>query len=170
MVQKMFKVKKYIEQAGLYEDDLMSMLKFSVKKMYLLMRGVFTKVPWRRMVCNNYGAPKWIFILRLAAHERLYTRDRLVKWGVTKNPDCPLCQNGLETIAHLFFQCTYSATVWRELLKWQGIQRLPMEWTQELKWANEHAKGRNNKAEVYRMVMAASVYHIWIERNNMIFQ
>ncbi|XP_059310635.1 uncharacterized protein LOC132061986 [Lycium ferocissimum] len=122
------------------------------------------------MVCNKYGAPKWIFILRLAAHERLYTRDRLVKWGLTKNPDCPLCQTGLETIGHLFFQCTYSATVWRELLKWQGIQRLPMEWTRELQWANEHAKGRNNKAEVYRMVMAASVYHLWIERNNRIFQ
>ncbi|XP_059302004.1 uncharacterized protein LOC132053929 [Lycium ferocissimum] len=134
------------------------------------MRGDFLKVPWRRLVCNNYGAPKWIFILRLVAHGRLYTRDRLDSWGITTTQDCSLCLDGLETLAHLFFHCPYSATIWETLLHWQGIYRISMIWPDEMQWAATHANGKNSTSEVHRMVLAASVYHIWIERNHRIFQ
>ncbi|KAG5572985.1 hypothetical protein H5410_062751 [Solanum commersonii] len=49
--------------------------------MYKKLRGEYIKVPWRRMTCNNQGNPKWIFALYLAIQRRLYTRDRLEKWG-----------------------------------------------------------------------------------------
>uniref|UniRef100_M1BXE2 Orf147a protein n=1 Tax=Solanum tuberosum TaxID=4113 RepID=M1BXE2_SOLTU len=68
----------------------------------------FPKVSWRKLVCNNFGAPKWLFIFRMAALERLYTKDRLTKWGIINNQDCPLCLTGRESMDHMIFICPYT--------------------------------------------------------------
>lgn len=78
VVQKIIKMKTYVQQVSVRESDLRNMTSFSIKKMYALMRGDFPKVQWKKLVCNNFGSLKWIFILRLAAHGRLATRDRLM--------------------------------------------------------------------------------------------
>ncbi|XP_059302028.1 uncharacterized protein LOC132053957 [Lycium ferocissimum] len=142
----------------------------STKQLYLQLRGQFQKVSWRKLVCNNRGLPRWTFILRLAALGRLSTRDRLYKWGIQTTGICPLCEVENESIPHLFFACTISAQVWRNLLLWIDVNRAPMMWDDELLWAEQHAKGRSPKAEMYRMVLAAAVYFVWKERNFRIFQ
>lgn len=78
---------------------------FSIRKIYKKLRSDFEKAPWRRLICNSFGAPEWIFILRLAAHGRLYTRDRLAQWGIVLHQICPLCHQHNESISHLFFKC-----------------------------------------------------------------
>ncbi|XP_070036046.1 uncharacterized protein [Nicotiana tomentosiformis] len=126
-------------QVGISEEDLQSVPTFSIKNMYVLIKDDFPKVHWRKLVCNNFGAPEWIFILRLAAHGRLATKDRLMQWGITDN-------------------------------QWQKIARTAISWPEELNLVENYAKGRSASAEIYRMTLAASVYHIWIERNHTVFQ
>nr|XP_016470017.1 PREDICTED: uncharacterized protein LOC107792321 [Nicotiana tabacum] len=99
--------------------------------------------------------PKWAFNLRLVAHGMLLTRDRLSKWGITTNILCPLCDVEYETIAHIFFQCKYSAAIWERLLLWEGIDRKASRWPVEQDWAENHANGKGVEVE---------------ERNNRIFQ
>jgi len=70
-------------------DDILTMPNFSIKQFYVKLRGKFQKVSWRRLVYNNSGLPRWIFILRVAALERLNIRDRLVKWCNYKS-DVPI--------------------------------------------------------------------------------
>lgn len=41
-------------------------------------------VTWRRLVCNNHGFPKWIFIPTLAACGNHSTRHRLAPMGYNK--------------------------------------------------------------------------------------
>ncbi|KAG5587346.1 hypothetical protein H5410_047780 [Solanum commersonii] len=41
------------------------MQKYSIKKLYIAMRGGFQKVPSRRIIYNNPEGIKWIFITRL---------------------------------------------------------------------------------------------------------
>ncbi|KAH0642091.1 hypothetical protein KY289_033065 [Solanum tuberosum] len=118
----------------------------------------------------NYGTLKWLFILHLALNKRLLTKDRLAKWGGTSTFTCPLCQMEDEIIDHLFFACMYTAGIWNKLLAWQGIQCTEGEWHEEIQRATENMKRNNNKAKVYRMVLAGTIYHVWIERNNRIFQ
>lgn len=88
-LQKIFKATKFMTAAGL--DETSMLLPFSVRKMYLLLRGQFPKVQWRRVICNNYGAPKWIFILYLALNRKLYTKDKTPKMGAGRyQPVCSL--------------------------------------------------------------------------------
>ncbi|XP_019227540.1 PREDICTED: uncharacterized protein LOC109208841, partial [Nicotiana attenuata] len=114
---------------------------FSSNKFYQRLRGEFPKVAWRKMVCNNLGLPKWIFVLRLAAHGKLYTRDRLSKWVMTSDTTCPLCGQETESHSHLFFAYEVAAQVWHKLLKWKGINRRPRNWEDELQWAIKFASG-----------------------------
>ncbi|XP_070017114.1 uncharacterized protein LOC142172448 [Nicotiana tabacum] len=170
VVQKIIKAKKYFEEVGYSEEKVRQMDKFSIKDMYLKLRGDFTKVSWRRMTCNNAGLPKWTFTLYRVAHRSLLTRERLGRWGLLEDTACALCNSEEETIEHLFFKCSFSAQVWTAMLEWQGIKRQVMTWGQELEWDERECKGKNCKAEVYRIVLPGSIYYIWQERNERIFQ
>ncbi|KAG5615153.1 hypothetical protein H5410_014977 [Solanum commersonii] len=62
---------------------------FTIKDMYKTFRGELSKVPWRRMICNNQGSPKWTFILYLAIQRRFVATviwQRLLQWlSITKS-------------------------------------------------------------------------------------
>lgn len=90
MVKKVMKAKDTLEKAGYLYEDILKTSHLSIKKIYNKLRGDYPKVSWRRLICNNSGYPKWIFTLQLAALGRLYTRDRLAKWGVTTELICPV--------------------------------------------------------------------------------
>uniref|UniRef100_A0A1S3ZZZ4 Reverse transcriptase zinc-binding domain-containing protein n=1 Tax=Nicotiana tabacum TaxID=4097 RepID=A0A1S3ZZZ4_TOBAC len=127
-------------------------------------------MPWRKPVRNNGGMPKWTFILYLAILGKLNTRDKLARWGVTNEPLYPLCNIEEESIEHLFFKCTFAASIWRKLLQWMGINRQAMKWCQEVEWAYSNAKGRSANAEIYRIALAGCVYYVLQERNHRIFR
>ncbi|XP_060216340.1 uncharacterized protein LOC132643835 [Lycium barbarum] len=170
MALKILKAHKYFEQAGILEAEVVEWEQFSIKQIYLKLRGDFPKVSWRRLTCNNSGAPRWIFILYLSICGRLLTKDRLAKWGCIDDVQCPLCEAHDEGCEHLFFTCNFSKQIWTSLLKRQGIARQAMNWQQEIQWALTHARGRSTNAEIYRMTLAGSIYHIWKERNTRVFQ
>jgi len=71
---------------------------------------------------------------------------------------------------HIFFQCAYVADVWRGILQWQGITKSAMNWINEIQCAVKYMKGKSSRTLVYRMAMASTIYHIWLEHNARIFQ
>ncbi|XP_019238224.1 PREDICTED: uncharacterized protein LOC109218324 [Nicotiana attenuata] len=170
VIQKIFKARRQFQEARYSEDDVSYMERFSTRKMYKALQGGFQKVTWRRIVCNNKGLPKWIFILRLAIQDRLATKERLARWGLVDETICTMCHRENETLQHLFFHCEFSNEVLQKLLSWQGIMRRKKEWQEEIQWTEKKAAGKSAGAEVYIMELAAAVYHIWQARNNVIFQ
>ncbi|XP_019260266.1 PREDICTED: uncharacterized protein LOC109238290 [Nicotiana attenuata] len=98
------------------------------------------------------------------------TTDRLRDLGYVEDVTCCLCNSEEQTIDHLFFKCTYSSRVWTAMLQWQGIQRQPMMWANELEWAGKYYRGRSTIAELYKLVLAGTLYYIWQERNCRIFK
>ncbi|KAH0752152.1 hypothetical protein KY285_005300 [Solanum tuberosum] len=170
IVRKILQARHWLEEKGLQIAEVMETNELSINAMYKKLRGEYIKVPWRRMTCNNQGSPKWLFALYLAINRRLYTRDRLARWGITNDTLCPLCMEAHETHQHLFFTCIYSRMLCQKLLNWLSINRASNGWTEELNWAVEHASSKTIIAEVYRMTLAAIIYYIWQERNYRIFQ
>lgn len=81
VVQKILKVEKYLEDVGLTVEEIMSRDNISIRAIYNKMRSDYPKTHWRRLICNNQSSPRWSFILYMAVQNRLYTRDRLIKWG-----------------------------------------------------------------------------------------
>lgn len=115
VIQKTFKAKAYVIEAGYDEQRLAQLEHFSIEKVYRQLQGNLPKVLWRKLICNNYGCKKWTFILRLAIVGRLATEDKLVRWRVDVDPICPLCKQNNESVNHL---SAVSADIWEKLLQW----------------------------------------------------
>lgn len=116
------------------------------------------------------GSPKWIFTLRLAILDRLATKERLARWGVVATDLlCPFCNQVTESLNHLFFQCCVSGAIWKKLLSWQGIHRNCLSRQEEITWAVKCCGVNSKGAAVYRIVLDADVYQLWIERNAVFF-
>ncbi|XP_019252821.1 PREDICTED: uncharacterized protein LOC109231629 [Nicotiana attenuata] len=169
IVQKILKAKQYLEEVGYIEEDVEEINNFSIKNMYGKLRGEFDRVPWRKLVHSSIGVPKWNFIVHLAAHRRLMIKDWLRGLGYVEDVTCSLCNSEEETVDHLFFKCTFASRIWTAMLQWQGIQRQPMMWANELEWAGKYYRGRSTTAELHKLVLAGTLYYIWQERNGRIF-
>ncbi|XP_070004803.1 uncharacterized protein LOC142163305 [Nicotiana tabacum] len=165
LVKKILKVKEIYIDAGYMEDNVKCMQQFSMEVIYNKLIGEFQKVEWRRLICNNQGSPRWIFILYLALNNRLLMQDILAQWMQIGDLRCMLCKAMSETIEHLFFECIVFATIWKKILQWQGLVRQPMAWQIEKEWAKKQGKGKSTEVQIYRMALAATIYAIWIERN-----
>lgn len=99
--------------------------------------------PWHTLVWFGQAVPKWSFIEWLAILGRLSTKVRLVSWGMEVSPQCSLCQNGMESHTHLFFDCCFSSAIWRQILARNGLDRPLQPLYQELEWAAQNRKGKN---------------------------
>ncbi|XP_059294515.1 uncharacterized protein LOC132047495 [Lycium ferocissimum] len=133
-------------------------------------RGLSKNKRWKKIICNNHGCPRWVFIHYLAIHGRLATKDRLIKWNIDCSPTCPLCEAKPKSVQHLLFQCPTAHLVWEKLLMWQKMQRQVLSWDQEQKWAKDHTNRSSAKAEIYRITLSGCIYYIWQERNQRAFQ
>lgn len=56
MIQMILKTKKHLRILQKLEAKTTNMQKYSIKKLYIAMKGGFQKVPWRMIICNNRGA------------------------------------------------------------------------------------------------------------------
>ncbi|XP_019248682.1 PREDICTED: uncharacterized protein LOC109227948 [Nicotiana attenuata] len=66
IVRKILQAGKYLNEAGLDTGKVMQDDSFSIRGIYKQLRGVFLKVGWSRLLCNNRSCPKWKFILYVA--------------------------------------------------------------------------------------------------------
>ncbi|XP_074277736.1 uncharacterized protein LOC141601361 [Silene latifolia] len=71
-----------------------------------------------------FNFPKHVIIGLLAAQNKLPTVDNLCHTGLMIVNRCVLCGSHSKTVAHLFFECPFSATVWSKVAHWLKITPL----------------------------------------------
>lgn len=86
------------------------------------------------------------------------------------HPNCVLCNQVVETHNHLFFYCCISRIIWAEGLRKNLLSRSPGDWHFELAWVVQNCTGKGFKSTLYKLSLAATLYHIWLERNARIFR
>ncbi|XP_077232371.1 uncharacterized protein LOC143869366 [Tasmannia lanceolata] len=96
--------------------------------------------------------------------------DNLPFLDPSVNRRCLLCNYGLESVNHLFFQCRYSKWIWQSLLGMLGHFRSPQpHLLQEELWLANSFKGSGQSATLAFLAFEASIYRIWAERNQRVF-
>ncbi|KAJ6407648.1 hypothetical protein OIU84_011020 [Salix udensis] len=82
-------------------------------------------------------------------------------------PPCRLCYEHVEDHTHLFFRCRYSKEVWSAITCKAQIQWTHLPWGAAWEWAlTEYDTGP--QARIMGMALAATIYHLWQERNRRI--
>ena len=85
---------------------------------------------------KNRTLPKIDVFMWTLIHQRLLTGENLEKRGIVGPFRCPLCAVNSESISHLFFNCTYTVSIWKEVMlneedgfQWNGSnQEFFIDW------------------------------------------
>ncbi|XP_058734050.1 uncharacterized protein LOC131605746 [Vicia villosa] len=150
--------KKLIEQGG-----------FKMKNMYLEFLEKHPKVEWRVLMRKNYARPRGVFTMWLACNKRLATKTRLQKFGVQTDLKCIFCDCH-ETIQHFLFECRETNEIWEQVLRWLNMKHKVQGWEQELSWLTKVCKSRNWRSNIVKVAIAETIYEIWKNRNDRVFQ
>ncbi|XP_021991402.1 uncharacterized protein LOC110888172 [Helianthus annuus] len=132
------------------------------------------KVAWVNMVWYGQCIPRHSFHLWLVLKNKLKTQDRLAVWEAGSETNlrlmcCPLCNYGRDSRDHLFFQCSYAAKIWSIVKEKVDMVNVNDSWSSIMAWIELNASSKTLEHIVCKLVVAASTYFIWQERNNRLF-
>ncbi|GAV91576.1 zf-RVT domain-containing protein [Cephalotus follicularis] len=133
---------------------------FSTKLAWQSIRARSAEVGWHRLVWHQARILKHAFCLWLAMRRAHRTRDKLLAWGVINSTSCVFNCGEVESLEHLFFNCPFSHNIWGDVQSMCNILRPISQWSDEVQWMLDHARGHKFPKLVKKLAFAASVYHI----------
>ncbi|GKC42719.1 RNA-directed DNA polymerase, eukaryota, reverse transcriptase zinc-binding domain protein [Tanacetum coccineum] len=98
-----------------------------------------------------------------------WLKDKIL-WQQGMDIKCPFCKACLDTHDHLFFSCPYLTIVWKEMKSKGCIAQN----CHNLEDTVERLAARRFKNNIWqivnKLILSATVYHVWNERNKRIFK
>ena len=144
------------------------MVNFSTNEVWRDFKEDLPVVKWWKAIWFSQCNPRWAFTLWMAVRRKPLTQDRMLKW-TNDNLLCSLCKKTHDSHNHLFFQCDFSIEVWKGLKQNIKISLIPDSWEQLVVMMEDMDCSNSIWSIVNRFILAASVYHIWKERNERLF-
>ncbi|XP_022024249.1 uncharacterized protein LOC110924561 [Helianthus annuus] len=147
---------------------------FSTKEVWEAMRVRGQPVGWAKTVWSALNIPKHAFVTWLIFKKKLWTQDRILHWNRTVTGSmnlmcCLLCYSGIDTHNHLFFECEYSKAVWYSIRNKGDMGSVSEKWEDVVNWLVPRSASRSIASVISRILVAASAYFIWRERNARFF-
>ncbi|KAG5561242.1 hypothetical protein RHGRI_004313 [Rhododendron griersonianum] len=139
---------------------------FSIKSAWQGFRKPHFEVLWWKSVWFKRHVPRWAIIQWIAAWGRLSTKDILLSLGIVTDAKCVLCDIDRESHNHIFS----SVFVWKQLLARNNICQDPGCLAQDLEWTTQNKEGEGLHNILYKLSLAATLYHLWRERSFRVFQ
>ncbi|KAG7556371.1 hypothetical protein ISN44_As11g024100 [Arabidopsis suecica] len=138
--------------------------RFSSKDTWYLTRELQPIKEWYKGIWFTHSTPKYSFMAWLAIQNRLSTGDRMVGWNMGAPTACTFCPEPMETRNHIFFECPYSAKVWRSLTHKLLDSMFTIQWDCILGFLVDNAQDAL-RLFLLRYVFQISIHTIWRERN-----
>ncbi|GJZ40961.1 putative reverse transcriptase domain, reverse transcriptase zinc-binding domain protein [Tanacetum coccineum] len=150
-----------------------SLKDFSCREVWFMIQEHGSKTEWYYLVWSPYGIPRHAIHLWLVMKKRLKMKDRLTQWDVGNDVDlsllrCPLCKSQQDSHEHLFFECAYSSSIWQNVLNVVGISGVSSQWDDIMLWLLPISKSKTVISIIGRLIVAATAYFLWRERNDRI--
>ncbi|XP_062102994.1 uncharacterized protein LOC133813986 [Humulus lupulus] len=163
--KKLLKLRQITDEESLRQAEKGG--KFRVKKFYTSLiyaqRVVYAETVWNKLL-----VPKHRFIYWQIFNSQLLTRDHLSRFLPIQSSFCPVCDLVLETHSHLFMDCIFSRRLFGEVSSWLGVFMWPKSFVELQDWC--HLAVRGLKYQIMNVVLSATLYFIWKNRNKCIFE
>ncbi|XP_022024384.1 uncharacterized protein LOC110924697 [Helianthus annuus] len=107
--------------------------------------------------------------------KKLLTQDIILQWDLSRRKNmnmlcCLLRYENHDSHPHLFFECKYSTQVWDMVRLKAGMDDIDSKWEDIVGWLMLKCHSKLVDHYVSRIVVAASAYFIWQERNARLFK
>jgi hypothetical protein len=123
---------------------------------------------WWKVVWNQVAIPRHSFMLWLVFRDALITKERMCRWGYLGDCLCLFCQGRLENRTHLFFQCSFSKRIWKNLMASCLVTNPVETWEEVVNWSIFNLKIDCLKTRLCILCLGAAVYQIWKHRNDIL--
>ncbi|KAJ0770489.1 putative RNA-directed DNA polymerase [Helianthus annuus] len=148
---------------------------FQSAQVWNTIRNRENQAMWANMVWFSQCIPRHSFHLWLAFRNKLKTQDRLTVWEAgsltnLKLMCCPLCYSDRDSRDHLFFRCPFAEHVWSNIKMLGQLRSVNNTWESVLGWVDHHSSSKQADHVICKLLIAASAYYIWQERNNRMFK
>ncbi|XP_071697620.1 uncharacterized protein [Rutidosis leptorrhynchoides] len=110
-----------------------------------------------------------IFVWRLL-HKKLPVRIELDKRGLDLHSvRCPLCDDDVESVAHIFTSCKHACDIWGRVAKWWNLSNFTFNSIGDVLKAVGFSSISHSGKSTLQATFWVSAYVIWKNRNNMVF-
>ncbi|XP_071741033.1 uncharacterized protein [Rutidosis leptorrhynchoides] len=120
---------------------------------------------------RNNLIPKKVEILAWRImKKRLPVRVELDKRAIDQHSiRCPLCDDGIKTIDHIFIFCKHSLDIWTRVFNWWGLGSFTNLSLHEIISGNSSAQMSPFWHKIWKATSWVCVYLLWKNRNNLVF-
>nr|GEU62956.1 hypothetical protein [Tanacetum cinerariifolium] len=148
---------------------------FSVRNGWETLKAREDVCSWHNDVWFTHGIPRHSFHLWFVMRRSLKTQDMLRPWDVGPATDLsslryPLCNNQQDSHEHLFFECAYAAKVWGYVRDLADLNDAPPVLMDIVDLLQQMGKSRKVRSIFRKLILAATAYFIWNERNSRLFK
>ncbi|XP_071739438.1 uncharacterized protein [Rutidosis leptorrhynchoides] len=162
------------EDSVFWRDNHGDLIQFSSQVAWESLRPKAPLVSWFSLIWFPQGVSRQAFIMWLLVKEKLKTQDKLKAWDVGSsrhlNDSCALCKTQQDSHDHLFFECPFSMQVWSRVQQNIPLQILSYKWREIMDLLSEVADRQVARVVVSKLLLSASVYFLWQERNARLFK
>ncbi|GJS60462.1 reverse transcriptase domain, reverse transcriptase zinc-binding domain protein [Tanacetum coccineum] len=139
---------------------------------FMDIRSRNTKVDWYSMVWFPSCIPRHAINMWLIIRRKLKTQDLIPYWDVSSSLGsvCSLCELTPDSHVHLFFECPFASDVWNRMRGLAGLNASNSNIYDIIHDIMPFVKRRTSESVVAKLVVAATAYYIWQERNWRLFQ
>ncbi|XP_022015016.1 uncharacterized protein LOC110914534 [Helianthus annuus] len=150
-------------------------LDFSSSRVWDSIRHREDPVNWCGFVWFSQCIPRHAFLMWLIMKRKLLTQDKILSWDISRRKNmnmlcCLLCYANHDSHHHLFFECKFSAQVWSLVRAKVGMDLVQPKWEEIVNWLRDRVKSKAVNDYVARLLVAATTYFIWQERNARLFK
>ncbi|XP_021986110.1 uncharacterized protein LOC110882384 [Helianthus annuus] len=132
-------------------------------------------VDWFKIVWFSQCILRHAFLMWLIMRGKLLTQDKILQWDFARRKNmnmmcCLLCYADVDSHAHLFYECKFSSQVWCSVRNKGGMALVDSKWDTIVAWLSSRASSKSAINFVSRIVVAATAYIVWQERNARLFK
>ncbi|GJX97614.1 ribonuclease H-like domain-containing protein, partial [Tanacetum coccineum] len=107
---------------------------------------------------------------KLIVKKKLKTQDMLRNWDANLGNVCSLCETQPDSLEHLFFECPFSQVVWSHMKVYAGLDASAHDLYLIISNFLSLAKRKASRSVIAKLVVSASAYFLWQERNGRLFK
>ncbi|CAN1849854.1 hypothetical protein LINPERHAP1_LOCUS39565, partial [Linum perenne] len=142
-----------------------SLSKRLADEMFLGVPNFPDKVIWSKCVPTKVQSFVW-----MAWHKKIATIENLQRRGMQLTNMCVLCYKDLETVNHIMLTCEFASNVWNKLSSGLSIFGPTSVDITDFVLGWKVMNCNPNFSVVMKCLLHATLWFIWIERNNRIFK
>nr|GEX35132.1 hypothetical protein [Tanacetum cinerariifolium] len=158
-----------IDGTWLWPHDLIA--KFLVLNNYNVPINYKMLISWFGMIVmvmlKIFWCPKFGMISEFVIRRKLKTQDLISAWDVSSSLGvvCSLCESNLDLHDHLFFECLVVCGIWNRVKDLAGLNASNPNIYDIIQDLLPIVNHRTTVNVIAKLVVAASAYYVWKERN-----